>query len=217
MASPILIDCEQRSEAWHLARCGLLTASRAADMLAKVKSGEAAARRNLRVQLVVERITQRVAEDGYVNAAMQRGIDLEPEARGAWEAATGHLVMEVGFLRHNDLPIGCSPDGIVGDWGAGFEVNVPNSATHLDYLRLGGKVPAEYVPQLTHSLLVTGLPRWHFASYDPRFPEGLQLYRATLEAADADLAGYEAKVREFLAEVDREQAEVEAMLAKVAA
>lgn len=212
-----VIDCEQRSGEWFAARCGRLTASKAADMLATIKKGEAASRRNLRVQLVVERLTHRVAEDGYTNAAMQRGIELEGEARAAWEGATGNLVMEVGFLAHRDLPIGCSPDGIVGDWDAGLELKVPNSATHLDYLRLGGAVPAEYVPQLTHSLLLTGLPRWHFASYDPRFPEPLQLYRATLEAKDVDLAAYELAVRLFLSEVDREQAEVEAMMAARAA
>ena len=41
---------------------------------------EAAARRDLRTQLVVERLTGRSAEEPYTNADMQRGIDLEPAA-----------------------------------------------------------------------------------------------------------------------------------------
>ena len=40
-----IIDAEQRSELWFTARLGRLTGSRAADMLATIKSGEAAARR----------------------------------------------------------------------------------------------------------------------------------------------------------------------------
>ena len=53
----ICIEAAQRSEAWHLARLGRLTGSRAADMLARIKTGEAAARRDLRTQLVCERVT----------------------------------------------------------------------------------------------------------------------------------------------------------------
>lgn len=62
------------------ARVGLLTASCAGDMMATIKSGEAAARRDLRVRLVVERLTGVSQEDGFINAAMQRGIDKEADA-----------------------------------------------------------------------------------------------------------------------------------------
>ena len=55
---------------------GRLTGSRAADLLATLKrGGEAAARRQLRAQLVVERLTGAPQDDVYVTAALQRGID----------------------------------------------------------------------------------------------------------------------------------------------
>ena len=54
----IVHDCAQRSDAWLTARLGKLNASRAGDMLATLKNGsEAASRRDLRVQLCLERLT----------------------------------------------------------------------------------------------------------------------------------------------------------------
>ena len=93
-----VIECEQRTPEWHAARAGRVTASRAADMLAKIKSGESAGRRNYRTQLVAERLTGQPQENGYVNAAMQHGIDTEPHAIAAYEALTGALVRKTGFL-----------------------------------------------------------------------------------------------------------------------
>ena len=109
-----VIDVPQRSEAWFAARAGRLTASRAADMLKKIKTGEAAGRRDLRMQLVTERLTG-VPEDGdgFVSAAMQRGIDLEPMAFAAYEAATGQMATKVGFIQSDDFLAGYSPDGVI--------------------------------------------------------------------------------------------------------
>src|SRR6266853_2849772 len=63
----IVHDVAQRSEAWAQLRLGRLSASRAGDMLATLKSGgEAASRRDLRVQLVLERLTNQSQENGYI-------------------------------------------------------------------------------------------------------------------------------------------------------
>ncbi|MEK9723283.1 MAG: YqaJ viral recombinase family protein [Rhodospirillaceae bacterium] len=105
---------QQRTPEWFALRLGRLTASDAKDMLAVIKSGEAAARRDLRMRLVCERLTGQPSEDTYTNADMQRGVDLEPEARRAYEAHTGQLVdTRVGFISHDDCAAGCSPDGVV--------------------------------------------------------------------------------------------------------
>ncbi len=200
-----VLDCEQRSAAWLQARAGILTASDAADAIAKPlrSGGEPAARRDLRVRLCVERLTGQPTEGGYVNEAMQRGIDLEAEARAAYEAVTGELATEVGFVRHNTLAIGCSPDGVVGDFEGGVEIKCPKSATHWTYLK-HKRLPAEYVAQVTHTLLLTGAPWWDFVSYDPRFPEEARVFVVRVRREDVDLKGHEAAVREFLAEVDAE-------------
>ena len=71
---------EQRSPAWHQLRSGRVNGSTAKDVLAKITKGEAAARRDLRVQLALETVLGTSCEDStYVNSDMQRGIDLEAE------------------------------------------------------------------------------------------------------------------------------------------
>jgi hypothetical protein len=216
VASAIIVDCEQRTPAWFKARAGVLTATGAADMLAKAlkSGGEPASRRDLRTRLVVERLTGEPAEEnGYVSPEMKRGTELEPLALAAYEAATGLLVQSVGFIKHEFLPVGCSPDGVIGELEGGVELKAPKSATHLGYLRHPGKCPTEYVPQLTHTLFVTDAPWWDFCSFDPRFPEPLQLFRVRVFASDLNLTAYAELVDAFLAEVAAEFDEVAALLA----
>ena len=200
-------EAEQRSPEWFQARLGRLTGSRAGDMLATIKTGEAAARRDLRTQLVVERLTSSVQEDGFINAAMQWGIDQEPAAFAAYQSLTGLLASRTGFLSGTDLMVGCSLDGHVGDFEGICEFKCPKSATHLKYLR-GGILPIDYLPQVRHNLWVTGAKWCDFMSYDPRFPAHLQTFLVRVEASTLDMAAYQRAVEAFLAEVD---AEVEAV------
>lgn len=198
-----IIEAEQRSPEWFAARLGRLTGSRAADMLATIKTGEAAARRDLRVQLVCERLTQTLQEDAFVNAAMQRGIDCEPLAFSAYESLTGNVAHRTGFLAHNTLAIGCSLDGHVGDFAGILEVKCPKSATHLGYLK-SNKVPPAYLPQITHNLWVTGAAWCDFLSFDDRFPPELQTVLIRHDRNEQEIASYALAATLFLAEVAAE-------------
>ena len=210
MTAFTLIDCEQRSDAWFQTRLGKLTGSVAADMLATIKSGEAAARRDLRLRLVCERLTGRSQDDGFINAAMQWGIDCEPQARMAYEVATDDLVRECGFCQHQTLAAGCSLDGYVGDFERLVSFKCPKSATHLRYLR-AGVMPSEYVPQMLCELWITGASVYDFVSFDPRFPEPLQLWRIRVLRNEAAITEFAAKAHAFLDEVDRELEAVQTM------
>jgi len=205
-----VVDCIQRSPEWFAARLGKLTGSVAGEMLATIKTGEAAARRDLRLRLICERLTGRVQDDGYTSPAMQWGIDQEPAARVAYEVMTGDLVREVGFCAHPTLQAGCSPDGYVGDYARLVSFKCPKSATHLRYLR-AGVMPVEYVPQMLAELWITGAPAYDFVSYDPRFPEPLQLFSVAVARNDAAIAEFHAKAIAFLEEVDRELEAVQTM------
>lgn len=211
----LTLTTEQRTDAWHTARLGRLTGSCAADMLAKVKDpkAEAAGRRNLRVRLVLERLTGASQEDIYVSKDMQRGADMEAEAFAAYEVETGHLARKVGFLAHPTLMAGCSPDAEVDRFTGILELKCPKSATHLDYLRSG--IPGEYLKQCQHNLWITGAAWCDFVSFDPRFPSPLRLKISRITMTDAERTAYELLVRMFLAEVDREFADVEGMAAGV--
>jgi len=209
-----IVAGDQRSAEWHLARVGRLTGSRAADMMATIKSGEAAARRDLRAQLVVEKLTGQPQEDAYVNAVMQRGIDLEPKARRWYEALTGQMVRQTGFLSHDALAVGCSLDGDVGNFAGIVELKCPKSATHLKYLRAGGKLPTEHLYQVVHNLWISGAGYCDFCSFDDRFPVNAQFVRMRVERDEAQIKAYELAASLFLSEVDRD---VEAVRALVAA
>lgn len=198
-----IIHADQRSPEWFQARAGRLTGSRAADMLATIKSGESAARRDYRLQLVCERLTGQPQEDGFVNAAMQRGIDMEPFARSAYEAKTGNVAVQTGFLSHVTQGAGCSLDGHVDHFAGIVELKCPKSSTHLRYLR-DGVLPKEYVPQVTHNAWIAGADWVDFLSYDDRFPSDLQVFYVRVLVKDLDLAGYEQSALAFLAEVDHE-------------
>lgn len=205
-----ILDHPQRSPEWFASRLGRVTGSRAADVLAKIKTGEAAARRDYRIELVCERLTGRAAEDGYVSKDMQRGTDLEPSAFGLYEAVTGNLVRRTGFIQRDDIMAGCSLDGDVDDLTGIVELKCPKSATHLRYLR-SGRMPAEHLAQVTHNLWITGAEWCDFASFDDRFAPALHLFVVRVQRADVDIAAYEAEVMKFLLEVDVECAEVAAL------
>jgi hypothetical protein len=197
----------QRTDAWHALRLGRLTGTGAADMLATIRKGEAAARRDLRLRLVCERLTGASAESEFTSKEMQRGIDLEGAARAAYEAATGSLVRPVGFVSHDELEAGCSPDGEIKGFGGLLEVKCPKSSTHLGYLR-AHQVPGDYLAQITHNLWITGAAWCDFVSFDDRFPPALQLFRLRVPRAAVDVTAYELAARLFLDDVAREYAEV---------
>ena len=134
----------------------------------------------------------------------------------AFEALTGEIVEEAGFLYWPSLPIGCSLDGFTGGRKGIFEAKCPKMATHIEYL-LAGRIPPEYVDQLTHNLLVTGAEYADFVSFDPRWPEHLQLFYVRAMRNEFDLKGYEAKLMQFIKEVDVLEAQLRARVLRMAA
>ena len=199
----VVIDAPQRSSEWFAARLGRLTGSRAKDILATIKTGEAAARRDYRMQLVCERLTGQLQEDGFTNAAMERGVEMEPLALAAYEGISGNLVSRSGFLAHTEHLAGCSLDGHVGDFDGIVELKCPKSATHYRYLR-DGAIPTEHLPQILHNLWISGAAWCDFVSFDDRFPTNLQLLRVRLDRDETAIADYAQKALAFLSEVERE-------------
>jgi hypothetical protein len=197
------ISAPQRTDAWRQARAGRATASRASDWHAKVKSGESASRRNYRTQLATERLTGMPLDSDFISPAMQRGIDLEPAARNAYEALTGQIVRETGFLLLEGIAAGCSLDGHLGDFETVVQLKCPSPATHSTYWR-ESRFPPDYQWQAAHELWVCGAQHYHFASYCPEFPEELQLFLVECDRSEFDISGHEAETVKFLEEVDRE-------------
>lgn len=191
---------QQLSEEWFQARVGKLTASRIADATARTKSGWGAGRANYMAELVAERLTG-VKADGFTSAAMQWGIDTEPDARIAYEFYTDAEVAEAGFVDHPDIGMtGASPDGLIGDAGM-LEIKCPNTATHIDTL-LGTPVAEKYVKQMQWQMECAQRDWCDFVSYDPRMPEHLKLFVHRFHRDDKLLESLRSDVGEFLRELD---------------
>ena len=199
----------QGTEAWMRMRAGKATASRFKDVLAKIKSGEAATRRNYKTELVVQRLTNQIPES-YTNTAIQWGTDHEEEARLAYEEFSCNLVEEVSFIDHPELMAGCSPDGLI-DLDGGLEIKNPyQTAIHIETLREG--LPSGHIAQIQGSMWITGRQWWDFVSYDCRLKDaGLALYVQRVERDEKYITTLAQEVADFLGEVDLMMADLQAI------
>lgn len=191
---------EQRSDEWFEARLGKVTASKIADVMSTLKTGkEAITRKNYRIQLVSERLTNKKA-DSFINDAMRIGIEREDDARTTY-IFKHNDVEEIGFVDHPTIPMtGASPDGLVGDDGL-IEIKCPLTTTHTDTL-ISGKAPSKYIPQMQWQMACTGRKWCDFVSFNPDFPENLQLFVVRVERDDTLIQELEDGVKKFLSEVD---------------
>lgn len=152
----IILNIDQRSEAWYEARCGRVTGTRFSELVAKESTDTY---KNLVSDLACEIITRR-QEESYVSAAMENGIETEPIARAEYENITGVKVIEAGFIipdedhKYHDW-IGVSPDGLTPE--GMIEIKCPIMRTHLEYIE-AAKLPAKYRYQVQGQLFVTSLP-----------------------------------------------------------
>jgi hypothetical protein len=199
---------DQGSPEWHELRRGKVTASRITDVCAKIKSGEwGASRRNYKAELILERLTGRVA-DGFQSQDMINGQLREPDARVEYELRHRCEVEQVGFVDHPRIEMaGASVDGFVGADGF-VELKCPKAATHLEYLR-GNMVPSEYVPQIMWNFACNPDRQWcDFNSYHPDFPEQMMLFTKRIERDNRRIAETEDIVTAFLKEIAAEVEEL---------
>lgn len=205
----------QQDAAWFQARLGVATASKFSKVMAQGKGGqESTERGNYRVRLALERLTGQVEpEDLSYNKDVRAGIEREPIARRLFEVETGLLVDEVSFIKLNDQPVGCSPDGLI-DADYGLEIKCPSKAVHFEYLSLKDKPPAVYVGQVQGCMMVTGRSHWYFASFNPLFPPELQLHWFLVKRDEDYISNIIAALAKFNEDVENTVKELQAMIEK---
>ncbi len=190
----------QRSVEWFAARCGSLGASEVHAVLARTKSGWGASREQVMSRLVWERLTGKTVET-FKSAAMQRGIDLEPEARAAYSFFRDAHVEEVGLVRHPRIQgTHASPDGLVGDDGM-VELKCFEGANHLATL-LSGEFESKYITQADWQLAVTGRQWCDLAAYSPDPPPEMRLFVYRRHRDEKAIETLEQQVAEFLSELN---------------
>ncbi|PCJ57909.1 MAG: exonuclease [Rhodospirillaceae bacterium] len=155
------IDIQQGSESWFAIRAGKITGTR----FAKVMAGDSTTTyKDLITDLAGEIITGEI-EDAYSNAIMEKGKELEPEARKAYEHEVGN-VKETGICLLDDYEdwVAYSPDGLMKN--GLLEIKCPLRKTHLNYISRN-ELPNEYKWQVQGGLMVTGAKYCDFMSYYP--------------------------------------------------
>ena len=190
----ITLDCEQGSEEWLAARLGIPTATGIKNIV--TQSGQ---KSSGWVSYLAELIAESIegSSDGFKSNDMQRGNELEPRARMAYEFETGNDVVQVGGVYLNaDKDLMVSPDGLIPSIKKGVEIKCPKMKTHIKYLLEGG-VPVEYVIQVQAALWVTGYETWDFISYCPEYQKQ-PLYVYTAERDPVLMQAFDEHIPNFI-------------------
>jgi len=194
---------EQRSDEWFQTRLGKVTASRISDVIAKTKTGASTSRYNYLIQLVSERLTGKKGDSVFINQAMQDGIDREEVAKNLYTLKHGD-VDEVGFIDHPTIIMsGASPDGALHGVNGGIEIKCPIETTHTNTL-MTQSIPTKYIPQMQWQMACAGYDFVDFISYNPNFPDHLQLFVKRLDKDSGYIAQLEAEVTAFISEIEQQ-------------
>ncbi|WP_118867478.1 YqaJ viral recombinase family protein [Haemophilus haemolyticus] len=163
----ITLDCEQGTEEWLTARLGIPTATGIENIV--TPTGKKSSSQIKYMSELIEESILGLQDSGYKSAFMERGNQLEPLARSAYEFLTGNAVKQVGGVYLNEKKeLMVSPDGLLPELKKGLEIKCPKMSTHIQYIINGG-VPSEYIIQVQANLWVTGYKTWDFVSYCPEY------------------------------------------------
>lgn len=109
------------------------------------------------------------AKEFRQNAAMARGVLLEPEARKRYVMSRGVDVQPTCIQSSQHEWLRASLDGLSADGNVVVEIKCGESVYRST--AICGSVPDYYYGQLQHILAITGLPSLHFWCYLPGRPE----------------------------------------------
>ena len=104
--------------------------------------------------------------ENRITAEMQRGNDLEPDARKEYERISGSVVQQVGWVEMDNGLIGISPDGIVNE-KHNIEIKCPSSNTHMMYILDNSVFTEKYAWQIVHNFYVMDIEKLTCISYRP--------------------------------------------------
>ena len=160
----IQLNCIQGSPEWFTARLGIPTASNFGKIL--TAGGKAStSRKTYADKLLAEWLAGKPVDQMETTAWMQRGNELEQQARDNYEFETGNEVDQIGFV-YLDVKrkAGCSPDGYVGEDGL-IEIKCPKASSLVGYY--GKPCPSKYVPQVQGQLWICEREWCDFYAYHP--------------------------------------------------
>lgn len=202
-------DAPQGSDAWLEVRKGCITGSRFKDARDKLKSGKPSGKMIAYANDLARERCGGKAPGAFVTGAMRFGTEQEPLARLAYEALTGNLVEEVGFITSDCGLYGLSPDGLIDGDGV-LEIKTMVSSDTLFTAVADGDISA-YLDQCNGYLWMLGRQWVDLVLWAPDLePLGLHLTirRITrdedaIEELESDLLAFAAMVRDNEAKLRR--------------
>jgi hypothetical protein len=164
----VIRELEQGTEAWHLARMGIVTMSELQCLLVNGKGpgGFGTGAITYMHQLIGERITDEPADAFQGNRHTERGHSLEPMARELYTERYGLELEQVGIILNHGA--GYSPDSLVGSDGL-VEIKTKLPKFQVEVL-LGGEIPREHAAQCQGGLWISEREWIDFISYCPGMP-----------------------------------------------
>jgi putative phage-type endonuclease len=195
-------EITQRTPEWYEQRRGKFTASNIYKLMGQKGLGKTG--QSYIEEKVAESLGATIPQASTY--AMQRGIELEPEAIDAYcNKYDATVILQPFRIPKWCNQAGCSPDGIVKFKFRplrGLEIKCPyNPVTHVENLFIDtqDKFKAErpeYYWQVQMCMAVTNRKYWDWVSYHPDFPVRHRIHRLTIRADPVDINLLRTRIRE---------------------
>lgn len=161
----------QGSPEWFSIRKGKLTASNAQAIATAGKGLE-----TLIYDILAEKYSS--AEPvSYSNEDMERGKELEEQARQMYELERGVKIEQIGFIELDEYT-GASPDGKIAGQNGGVEIKCKKDSVYIRAI-IEGKIDSKYEWQTQMQMLIAGWDYIDFIDYNPNFSKSMNITRIT--------------------------------------
>lgn len=189
----ITLPVKQGTTEWMLARLGIPTASQFHRIITPKTLKPSSQAEQYRRELLAEWALGQPM-DQAASQWMERGTELEPEARRFYALKEDVDVAEVGFCMTDDRRVGASPDGIIHSAKRGLEIKCRSAPNHVGIL-LGDDIAS--ATQVQGSMWVTDFEEWDVLAYNPVLPPRIvrvECDPAMMEALDEHIPAFLAKL-----------------------
>lgn len=192
---------DQGTENWLKAKLGVISASNASCLVAKVDSET---RKTYMADLVAEICTGMYEELNFKQ--IEWGKAHEPAARSAYEWQTNQIVTQQTFVfKDETFREGCSPDATIEN--KGIEIKCPFNPTNYVKFLVSDTIKTEYHWQVQYSMRVLECDTWDVVQYHPNMKKSpLKIF--TVEKDLKKQQTLEDAVPQFISDMDK-------MLAKI--
>ena len=197
---------EQGSKQWFRMKAGKISAS---NMRKLTAGGTGKTRRRYLSKLAIERITGEYIH-GYKNKHMDRGNELEAQARQEYQERKFVEVKQTDFVEHPDLEnFGASPDGLVGDDGL-IEIKTRSPHIQIDFIRGNKSISGANRKQMMAQMMCTGRKWCDYISYisiedeaRPKLPSKLNMKIVRVERDEKEIKRLTEAVKEGNRDIEK--------------